>query len=184
MLLSIIVAKSINNVIGRGLNIPWHISEDLVRFKNITFGHPVIMGRGTYESIIKKFKKDKGSLALEGRTNIVLTKTIKDSSFKTDNNLFFVDSKDKALQVAEKSIGSEEIFVIGGESIYKLFFSDVSKLYITEIEENIEGDKYFVNFNISDWVLESIEVRVVKFESIYLKWKYLVYNNYRNITTK
>lgn len=174
-MLSIIVAKSRNNVIGKNGDIPWHISEDLIRFRNITIGHPVIMGRSTYESILKKSKKDKGGLALEGRTNIVLTKTIKNSFLKTDNNLFFVDSKDKARQVAEKSIGSEEIFVIGGESIYKLFFSDVSKLYITEIEENIEGDKYFVDFNISDWVLESIEFRVVKFKSMYLKWKYVTY---------
>jgi len=183
-MLSIMVAKSRNNVIGKNGDIPWHISEDLIRFRNITIGHPVIMGRSTYESILKKSKKDKGCLALEGRTNIVLTKTIKNSFLKTDNNLFFIDSKDKARQVAEKSTGSEEIFVIGGESIYKLFFSDASKLYITQIEENIQGDKYFVDFNMSDWLLESVEARVVKFGSIYLKWKYLVYNNYKNTTTK
>ena len=127
MSLSIIVAMSKNRVIGKDNKIPWHLSEDLKRFKKITMGHPIIMGRKTYESIGRP---------LPGRENIVITRNPK---FKAEG-ITVVHSLEDAVRGKDPN---EELFIIGGAEIYKSALPQVEKLYMTRIEKDFEGDAFF-----------------------------------------
>ncbi|MBI4411764.1 MAG: dihydrofolate reductase [Deltaproteobacteria bacterium] len=127
MTLSIIVAMSKNGVIGKDNKIPWHLSEDLKRFKKITMGHPIVMGRKTFESIGKP---------LPGRENIVITHNPK---FCADG-VRVVHGLDQAMKGYKLD---EEIFVIGGAEIYKSALPLADKVYLTRIEKEFEGDAFF-----------------------------------------
>lgn len=134
MTISIIVAMSQNRVIGKNNQIPWHISEDLKRFKKITMGHPIVMGRKTFESIGKP---------LPGRENIVLTKNLN----YHPPGVTVVHSFNKVLSrqstSPEPRVPSPEIFVIGGAEIYRLAFPHCTKIYLTKILKDAEGNTYF-----------------------------------------
>lgn len=134
MKISLIAAISTNKVIGRDNKIPWHISEDFKRFKALTMGHPIIMGRKTFESIGKP---------LPGRTSIVITR---DESFSPEG-VEVVYSIGEALKIAKKKEGSEEIFIIGGGQIYSQSMNLADKLYLTVVEQEIEGDTYFPDYS-------------------------------------
>ena len=134
-LLSIIVAKSKNDVIGNNGRLPWHLSEDLKRFKSITMGKPIIMGRVTYESIGKP---------LPGRENIILTRR----SNYLEKGITIIHSSDEALKSARDS---DEVIIIGGGEIYKEFLSRVNRLYITHVDLHIDGDAFFPKVDYSDW---------------------------------
>lgn len=134
-LLSIIVAKSKNDVIGNNGRLPWHLSEDLKRFKSITMGKPIIMGRVTYESIGKP---------LPGRENIILTRR----SNYLEKGITIIHSLDEALKSARDS---DEVIIIGGGEIYKEFLSRVNRLYITHVDLHIDGDAFFPKVDYSDW---------------------------------
>ena len=133
MNLSIIVAMSKNRVIGKDNRMPWHLSSDLKNFKKITIGKTIIMGRLTYDSIGKP---------LPERKNIVLSRNL------IDPNVFIFDNFQKALSFTKDE---EEVFIIGGQDIYSQTIDKVKKLYLTTIDENIEGDKYFPEIDISKW---------------------------------
>ena len=133
--LSIIVAKSKNAVIGNNGRLPWHLSEDLKRFKSITMGKPIIMGRVTYESIGKP---------LPGRDNIILTRR----SNYVKEGIIITRSPDEALKSARDS---DEVMVIGGGEIYKEFIARVNRLYITHVDLNIDGDAFFPKIDYSNW---------------------------------
>ena len=133
--LSIIVAKSRNNVIGSEGNLPWHIPEDLKKFKSITMGKPMIMGRSTFESIGK---------ALPGRKNIVMTR---DKEYQADG-ISVAHNLEEALVLCEQA---REIMIIGGGEIYKLFFGIVNRLYLTNVEKYIDGDVFFPEIDLSKW---------------------------------
>ena len=133
--LSIIVAKSRNNVIGSEGNLPWHIPEDLKKFKSITMGKPMIMGRSTFESIGK---------ALPGRKNIVMTR---DKEYQADG-ISVAHNLEEALILCEQA---REIMIIGGGEIYKLFFDIVNRLYLTNVEKYIDGDVFFPEIDLSKW---------------------------------
>ena len=133
--LSIIVAKSRNNVIGSEGNLPWHIPEDLKKFKSITMGKPMIMGRSTFESIGK---------ALPGRKNIVMTR---DKEYQADG-ISVAHNLEEALILCEQA---SEIMIIGGGEIYKLFFGMVNRLYLTNVEKYIDGDVFFPEIDLSKW---------------------------------
>ena len=119
-----IVAMSANNVIGVANQLPWHLPEDLKHFKKHTINKPIIMGRNTFDSIGR---------ALPERDNIVLSRTQ-----QLSHDLFFLaNNKSDALRMAEdfaKSRGSEEIMIVGGEQIYRMFFDDVSRIYVTLVD--------------------------------------------------
>ena len=134
--ISMIVARSRNHVIGRDNQMPWKISADLQFFKRVTMGHPVIMGRKTWESIGRP---------LPGRRNIVVSRNANYEA--TGGEL--VDSLDEAL----KSLGEfERVFVIGGEQLFTQAFPKADRLYITEIDLDIDsGDTFFEVPNVSDW---------------------------------
>ena len=134
--ISMIVARSRNHVIGRDNQMPWKISADLQFFKRVTMGHPVIMGRKTWESIGRP---------LPGRRNIVVSRNTKYQA--TGGEL--VGSLDEAL----KSLSEfPRVFVIGGEQLFTQAFPKADRLYITEINMEVEGgDTFFEVPNKSDW---------------------------------
>ena len=133
--ISMIVARSRNHVIGRGNQMPWKISADLQFFKRVTMGHPVIMGRKTWESIGRP---------LPGRRNIIVSRNADYQA--TGGEL--VGSLDEAL----KSLSEfDRVFVIGGEQLFKQSFDKADRLYITEIEIDVDGDTYFEIPDPGNW---------------------------------
>ncbi len=143
-MLSIIVAKAKNNVIGKDNQLIWHIPNDLKRFKNLTSGHNIIMGRKTFESLGR---------VLPNRFHIVLCN---DKKMEIDNENVMVMQDISELQ---KYIDSdEENFVIGGATIYKLLLPMSKKLYITQLDADFDGDVYFPEINEDEWkILEREE---------------------------
>lgn len=141
---SVIVAIAENHVIGKGSELPWKLSADLKRFKAITMGHPVIMGRKTYESI--------GRL-LPGRPNIIITHN---PSYQVAGGIV-VHYIQEAFDRAEKD-GYKEAFVIGGAAIIKEALNDCNKIYLTKVLTNtVEGD-VFLNLQLGDdWKVLSTE---------------------------
>ena len=134
-MISIIVAKSLNNVIGKNNTLPWKLSDDLKKFKELTTNNIVVMGRKTYESIGKP---------LPNRINIVLTSKNNIENVITYNNIEYL--KDFILKNKEKNI-----FIIGGASLFEYFIDICDKLYITEVLCDIEGDTFFPKINKSYW---------------------------------
>lgn len=132
---SIIVAVAgSKRVIGKAGGMPWHIPEELKRFREITMGHPIIMGRKTYESIGR---------VLPERVNIVITR---DPAFVAEGTIV-VHSLEEAFQLAQDQPGNDEVFVIGGGEIYKQALPLADKLYLTLIEKEIEGDVFFPDYS-------------------------------------
>jgi dihydrofolate reductase len=128
MKLSIIVAASTNHVIGSNGKLPWRLKADLQHFKKVTMGHPIIMGRKTYESIGKP---------LPGRTNIVLSRTVHQIE-----GCVVASSLDAALKVAS-AWGAEEAFVIGGGKVYEEALPLADRVYLTRVQACVEGDTLF-----------------------------------------
>lgn len=140
--ISIIVATSKNNVIGVNNQLPWHLPADLKYFKSLTNGHSIIMGRKTYDSIGRP---------LPNRENIVITR---DKKF-TSNDLIIKHSIEEAI---EHCNGQEEVFIIGGDTIYKQTLAIANKLYITRVDIVIEnGDAFFPEINDEEWKKVSVE---------------------------
>jgi dihydrofolate reductase len=141
MLLSLIVAVSQNGVIGRDGDMPWRLSSDLKRFKALTLGKPVVMGRKCFQSIGRP---------LPGRPNIVVTR---DRAF-TAAGVEVVRSLDEGLALAEKravALGVQEVCVIGGGEIYRQAMDLVDVLHVTHIEAVIEGDTTFPAIDPEIW---------------------------------
>lgn len=137
MKLSLISAVATNGIIGNKGQLPWSLPDDFKHFKAVTLGKPVIMGDVTFESLGRP---------LPGRTNIVMT-------LKPDyvaEGAVVVRSKEEALQVATNS-GVDEVFIIGGSTIYKLFLNDVQRMYLTEVNGDVEGDALFPDFDKTAW---------------------------------
>lgn len=141
MNLSIIVAMSLNRVIGMENKIPWHLPEDLKHFKETTMGSPVIMGRKTFDSIIKVLGKP-----LPGRTNIVISRN---SEF-SHPNIKIAKTPNDSIKIAEM-LNVEETFVIGGMEIYDNMMPYVNRLVVTEIKEIFHGDAYFPELDFNYW---------------------------------
>ena len=139
--ISMIAALSENNVIGRDNQLPWHISEDLKRFKKVTQGHPVIMGRKTFESIGKP---------LPGRLNIVISRNFS----YNDDSVRVMNSLDDAISFAERQEnlipldGEKEIFIIGGGQIFEQAISRADKLYLTIVHTTIDGHAFFPDYSM------------------------------------
>lgn len=138
--IALVVAVAKNGVIGMEGGMPWHLSTDLKRFKRDTMGKPIIMGRRTFESIGK---------ALPGRLNIVISR----SDFAADDTVH-ATSIDAALFLAEgwaKENGSEEICIVGGGQIYKEVIDRASRLYVTHVMAEPDGDTKFPDISEADW---------------------------------
>lgn len=142
MIVSHIVAISKNNVIGNKGQLPWKLPDDLRRFKELTLGHDVIMGRKTMESILGYLNKP-----LPDRHNIVVTRQ-RDYSIP---GATVAHSIDEAL---EKSSGGE-VFIIGGSEIYNQSFPLTDRVYLTEVDIECEGDAYYPELSLVDWELKN-----------------------------
>ncbi|MEF8914168.1 dihydrofolate reductase [Natronomonas sp.] len=137
MKLSLIAAVAENGVIGVDGDMPWHYSEDLQHFKATTMGHPVVMGRTTYESIASRLGGP-----LPGRTNIVLSGQ---ESLDLPAGAVHASDTDEALELARGALdeGQETVYVVGGATVYEQFIDEADELVITEVPESPEGDTYF-----------------------------------------
>jgi len=133
--ISLIVAASTNNVIGAKGKLPWHLSRDLKRFKALTMGKPIIMGRLTYESI---------SRPLPGRQNIVITRQ---AGYEADG-CDVVQSIDAAIEAAA---GAEEIMIIGGSHVYQEFLPRVGRIYLTRVQADVDGDVFLPDLTVDVW---------------------------------
>lgn len=142
-MISLVVAASRNGIIGRGGGLPWHVSSDLKRFKALTMGKPVIMGRKTWESLPRK--------PLPGRRNIVITR----QSGYLAPGADVVTSAEAALALSEDA---PEVAVIGGGEIYRMFWDKADRLYLTEIDIEVEGDTYLPPVDPGQWVETGREV--------------------------
>jgi dihydrofolate reductase len=141
MKLAFVVAMSQNRVIGIDNQLPWRLPEDLKWFKRVTLGHPIIMGRKTYESIGRP---------LPGRTNIVVTRQ-KQWSQEGAVVAHGIDSAlEKAVNQARRD-GVDEIYIIGGEELFRQSFNKVDRLYLTQVQAHLDGDAFFPEFDGSDW---------------------------------
>ncbi|MBX2915645.1 MAG: dihydrofolate reductase [Cyclobacteriaceae bacterium] len=140
MIISLIAALSSNRVIGKNNDLPWRLPDDMKYFMETTKGHYVIMGRKNYQSLPEKFRP------LPHRTNIVVTRS---ANFAAPG-CQVVHSLESALAIA-RSANQQEVFVIGGAEIYTLGLSLATRLYLTEIQAEVEGDTYFPNINLAAW---------------------------------
>ena len=137
MIVSLVAAMDRQGVIGSEGAIPWHLPEDLRRFKRLTVGHPVIMGRKTYESLPPRFRP------LPERRNIVLSRVMSHVS-----GCETASSPEQALKLCR---GEDEVFVIGGGEIYRLFLPWAKRMYLTIVETEVPGDTSFPAFDVSQW---------------------------------
>ncbi len=139
MRLELIVAMAANRVIGRAGELPWRLPDDLNRFKQLTMGHSVVMGRKTYESIGRP---------LPGRRNIVVSATL---AAPPHERVELAHSLDDAVALAATS--ADRAFIIGGGVLYAAAMPRVDVMHVTELDEPLEGDTYFPSFDKSQWRL-------------------------------
>lgn len=158
-MISIIVAIAENNAIGKDNQLLWHISNDLKRFKRITKGHGVIMGKKTYESLPK--------VPLPNRTNIVISDHPSDH-FEGCITVFSIE------EAMEKCKDDDEAFVIGGGSIYKQLLPFAEKLYITKVHKEFDADTFFPSVNYDEWELIESE-KVVNDDQNDFNYSFLTY---------
>lgn len=155
---ALVAAVADNGVIGREGGLPWHYPADLRRFKETTMGHPVVMGRRTYESIVDRLGEP-----LPGRTNVVLTTRPLD----LPAGAVRADSVDAALSAAQGALASTRgapagdgpdepvVYVAGGACVYEQFLPLADRLVLTELREAYEGDAYFPDVDWANW--EAVE---------------------------
>ncbi len=154
--LSIIVATAKNRVIGVNNTLPWHLPEDLKRFRALTTGHHIIMGRKTYDSL--------GRL-LPGRTTVIVTRN---QAYKVEGAIVVHSLEDAIAACGD----DQEVFLIGGAELYQDGLKLANKLYITEIDAEYEGDAFFPEFDLSEWNVEAAESYI---SANGLSFRYLTY---------
>jgi len=145
MRISIIVAAAENGIIGRDGGLPWHLSDDLRRFKRLTMGHTIIMGRRTWESIGR---------ALPGRRTIVVSRN---PGLQIDvAEVEAVTSLDRALEFAQES-GDDEAFIVGGAELYRESLGRANRIYLTRVCAAVDGDTAFPDVAWTEWQLVESE---------------------------
>ena len=132
--IAIVAARDRNGVIGRGNRLPWHLPDDLRHFKRLTLGRPIIMGRRTWESLPGP---------LPDRTHVVVTR---DPTYRADGAVV-VNSLDAALAAA----GGDEVLVVGGAELYALALPRATRLYLTLVDAEVEGDVFFPALDPREW---------------------------------
>ena len=159
-MLSIIVAKGKNNIIGKENKLVWSLPADMKRFRELTTGHVIIMGRKTFESLGK---------ILPNRKHVVFTQN---PDFKVDDeNVQIVHSM---LEIKEYIDNDEENFVIGGAMIYSLLMPHVTKMYVTEIKQEFDGDAFFPIIDSEEWK-ETSRTTGIKNEENNLDYDFVTY---------
>ena len=160
-MISLIVAASENNAIGKRNAMLWHLPEDLKFFKNTTWGLPVIMGRKTFEAVGKP---------LPGRTNIIVTSN---PNWQAENTIS-TTSIENAIAIANET-NAKEIFITGGGEIYKQTMPIANKVYLTRVHTTIDGDAFFPELDVNTWeVVFEKHVKADeknKFDMTFQTWK-------------
>lgn len=158
-MLSIIVAVAENNVIGGDNKLLWHIPEDLKRFKEITSGHPIIMGRKTFESLPG---------ILPNRKHIIITR---DKNYTVDNeNVEVIHTLSEVINKYKNS--PESAFIIGGGEIYKQVIHNVDNLFLTKVFKSFEGDTSFPQVDFNEFVVD-FESEILTCEKNGLKYQFI-----------
>lgn len=139
----LIAAYANNRVIGSKGSIPWNIPGEQTRFRELTTGNVVIMGRKTFSEILQKLKKP-----LPGRINIIISKTNDYSEFGCPT----FSSLAEAVEFSKRQYADKDIYISGGQSLYNEGILIAEKLYLTEIDLDVDGDVYFTDFNETDYV--------------------------------
>ncbi|HMI79939.1 MAG TPA: dihydrofolate reductase [Ferruginibacter sp.] len=140
-MISLVVAASTNNCIGKNNQLPWHLPNDLKFFKNTTWGMPVVMGRKTFESVNK---------TLPGRFNIVITRQ---KDWNAEGVIVASDLEDAFKKAAETNC--KETFIIGGGEIFRLSIEVADKIYMTRVHTELDGDTFFPVIDENKWNLIS-----------------------------
>ncbi|MCD6202512.1 MAG: dihydrofolate reductase [Bacteroidales bacterium] len=161
--ISVIVAVAENHAIGKDNKLLWHISNDLKRFKKLTTGHPVIMGKKTYESLPVR--------PLPGRMNIVLT----DVPGEKIEGCVMAYSIEEAIELCPEG---EECFVMGGGSVYRQFLPLADKLFLTKVHQTFEADTFFPEIDEKQWKPVSRE-EITGDDSVPFRYAYLIYERIR-----
>ncbi|MCF8381242.1 MAG: dihydrofolate reductase [Bacteroidales bacterium] len=156
--ISIIVAIAQNNAIGKDNKLLWHISEDLKRFKKITTGHTIVMGKNTFHSL------PNGPLA--NRVNMVIT-DVKNERFEGCEMAYSIE------EALEKADPDRDIYIIGGGMIYKQFLPLANRLYLTVVHQDFEADTFFPDINYDEWITIS-EEKYEASESTKFAYSYLI----------
>jgi dihydrofolate reductase len=150
MILSFVIAFGKNRGLGFGNKLPWNLPDDLKRFKEITRGHTVIMGRKTYDSLGRSPTGEPMGRLLPERKNIIITR---DTSYKVDGATI-AHSIEEAIEEVKNE---DEAFVIGGAEILKLALPYVDKMYLTHVDAEVEADSFFPEINWEEWKTVSEE---------------------------
>lgn len=141
--IALVAAVAKNGVIGRDGDLPWRLKSDLRRFKNLTWGSPVVMGRKTWESLPAR--------PLKGRVNIVVSRDI---AYAAPGAVLCPDiASARAVALREAKALGQEAMIIGGEAIYAAFMKDADILYLTEVDAEPEGDAHFPPIDPAQWRL-------------------------------
>ena len=151
--ISIVAAVGDNLAIGKSNNLPWHLPADLKHFKQLTTGHAVVMGKRTFESLPNG--------PLPNRKNIILTSVMSEG---VNEGYFEADSMEDALFLCEHE---EQVFIIGGETLYKQWIDKVDSMYITWIHKKFCADTYFPEINFENWEEVSREDHDADEQNIY-----------------
>lgn len=136
-MITLIAAAAENNALGKDNQLVWHLPNDFKRFKQITSGHYIIMGRKTFESLPKP---------LPNRTHIIITRQ---KNYKVEG-CHVVNSIEKAIEISPKD---EEVFIIGGAEIYNQSIDFADKIELTRVHSNFDADAYFPEINLNEWEL-------------------------------
>ncbi|WP_221564807.1 dihydrofolate reductase [Alkalihalobacillus sp. TS-13] len=156
-MISLLLAMGKNRVMGKDNDLPWHLPEDLKWFKRVSSGHTIIMGRKTYESIGKP---------LPNRKNVIVTN---DKNYEAEGCVV-THSLDEALRQ-----DGEELIIIGGAEIFKQVLEKTSRIYLTYIDEEFEGDTYFPDLDESKWEMKSKE-KGIKDEKNPYDYYFIIYD--------
>jgi dihydrofolate reductase len=165
MIISQIVAVSLNNAIGKNNGLPWHMPTDMAYFKDKTWGHHIVTGRRNYEAEGK---------ALPGRVNIVLTRN---PDYQISDGIVVNELKD-AVEIAKKA-GENEFFIAGGAEIYKLAMPLTDRIYLTRIHAVVDGDTFYPELDMNTWKEVSIDRRKAD-ENNPFDYDFIVYERQRN----
>ncbi|NBL63874.1 dihydrofolate reductase [Flavobacterium sp. NST-5] len=137
-MITMIAAAAENNALGKNNDLLWHLPDDFKRFKQITSGHHIIMGRKTFESFPKP---------LPNRTSVIITR----QKYKAPEGCLVAKNLQEALSLCPKN---QEIFIIGGGEIYKLALPFANKIELTRVHESFDADAFFPEFNLQEWQLQ------------------------------
>ncbi|PMD70339.1 dihydrofolate reductase [Companilactobacillus nuruki] len=153
MMISFVWAESVDHVIGIDGHLPWRLPNDMKRFKDVTMGHPIVMGRKTYESFPNG--------PLSNRLNIVISRN---PDYQVAKGVILITNKK---QLSDYVKPDEEIMVIGGEGIFKLFTNDVDRLYVTKIDHKFAGDTKMIKIDYNQFNLIEKKEGIMDDKNIY-----------------